>query len=108
MLIALLGVFTKGLASALQREFARRDGSAVMRPSLRRLWRTFELVYWGVGAVLGVGLVTFSGLVSAKWIQAETISPWTIQVCLMLISLRIVLSFPSSVYQGVFVGMQQQ
>ncbi len=108
MLIALLGVFTKGLGSALQREFARRDGSPDMRPALRRLWRTFEVVYWGIGAVLGVGLVTFSGLLSTQWVQAESISPSTIQLCLLLISLRIALAFPNSVYQGVFVGMQRQ
>lgn len=108
MLVALLGVFTKGLGAALQREFARRDGSPDMRPSLRPLLRTFELVYWGIGIVLGAGLVTFSGLVSTQWIQAESISPGTIQVCLFLISLRIALAFPNSVYQGVFVGMQRQ
>ncbi|MFH1884901.1 MAG: oligosaccharide flippase family protein [Planctomycetota bacterium] len=108
MLVALLGVFTKGLGSALQREFARRDGSPDLHPSLRRLLRTFELVYWGIGIVLGAGLVTFSGLVSTHWIQVKSITPGTIQACLLLISLRIALAFPNSVYQSVFVGMQRQ
>lgn len=108
MLVALLGVFTKGLGAALQREFARRDMLPEGRRSLRRLLRTFELVYWAIGTILGLGLIAFSGFVAIEWVRLDTIPPTTVRVCLLLISLRIALAFPNAVYQATFVGTQRQ
>ncbi|RPI72540.1 MAG: hypothetical protein EHM45_22080, partial [Desulfobacteraceae bacterium] len=49
MLITVLGIFTKGLGSALQREIATRSGIPEQRQGLRRLVHTFEVVYWIIG-----------------------------------------------------------
>lgn len=107
-LTVLLGIFTKGLGSALQREFARRDGDSSLRATMPNLLKTFEVVYWTIGSLLGAGLIIFSGFISIRWLRAETIAPATVRTCLLLISLTIALSFPNSVYQAIFVGTQKQ
>ncbi len=108
MLITLLGIFSKGLRSAFLREVAKRDSSVEGRQSLWRLVRTFELSYWVIGIVVGIALAAFSGIISTDWIQVENILPITVRLCLILISLRIALSFPRGIYQSVFMGTQRQ
>lgn len=108
MLVTLLGIFTKGLGSALQREFSRRNGSPGFRSTMQRLLRTFEVTYWVIGFGLGAGLVLFSGFVSTNWLNLDSISTETVRICLVLISVSIAVTFPNSVYQAVFVGTQRQ
>ncbi len=108
MLLILLNIFTKGLGSALQREFARRDGLLELRPTTPGLLRTFEITYWIIGFVLGLVLILFSGLLSTDWLKTETITPETLRICLLLISVSIAVTFPNSVYQAVFIGAQRQ
>lgn len=108
MLITVLGIFTKGLGSALQREIAVRSGSADGRKSLRRLVNTFERVYWSFGAFLSIILLLLAGPIARRWLQAKTISQSSLLLCVIAISFTLVLAFPSSIYGAVFVGTQKQ
>jgi O-antigen/teichoic acid export membrane protein len=107
-LTMLLQIFTKGLGQALKREFARRDVYAEDQRTLRRLVRTFELIYGGIGLLLGVVLLGFSGFISTDWLHVTTISEADVRLCLMLIAIQIATTFPNSVYSGVLVGTQRQ
>lgn len=107
-LIALLGVFTKGIGAALQREVARRNDHDIERQTLRRFIRTFEIIYWSIGGLLAMLLVALSNTIAHKWLNIETISFQTVSICLISISLTIALAFPNSIYQTVFIGLQRQ
>src|SRR5690242_14901082 len=63
LLSTLLGVFTRGLGTALQREMARRDADA-SGATLAPLLRLTEGLYWGIGALLAAGLLVASGFVT--------------------------------------------
>lgn len=108
MVVSLLGVFSKGLGSALQREFGRRSGSPEGRQSLPTLLRSFEVVYW----ILGVLLAGAFGLLAlgwgSHWIRVDTIPAGTVSACFALLALRVALAFPHSVYQAVFIGTERQ
>lgn len=108
ILVSLLGILTNGLGVAFQREIARRDSSRESRRTLRQLVRTFELTYWAIGVVLALCLVALSGKISTDWVKVESIPMETIRLCTILVSLRIALTFPNSIYQSVFLGTQQQ
>ncbi len=108
MLVTLLGVFSDGMGSALKREFARRDSREETRASLRQLLGTFELLYWGIGLVVGMALALFSGWVNMNIVNIQTISSEVVRVCLLVISFSIALRFPLSIYHAVFNGMQEQ
>ena len=108
MVVSVLGVFSKGLGSALQREFGRRSATDEGQPSLRSLLRSFEVVYWIAGVLLAAALGTLALTLGSRWIRADGIAPQTIVVCLVLLAFRVALAFPHSVYQSVFIGTERQ
>src|SRR5689334_22317182 len=55
---AVLALLDAGLATTLNREFARLSSTDDSAPAMRRLLRTFETIYWGVAVGAGV-LVMF-------------------------------------------------
>ena len=108
MVVSVLGVFSKGLGSALQREFGRRSGTPEGRHSLPTLLRSFEIVYWILGVALAAGFAVLALTVGSRWIRPETIPQQTVMICLALLALRVALAFPHSVYQSVFIGTERQ
>jgi O-antigen/teichoic acid export membrane protein len=108
MVVSVLGVFSKGLGSALQREFGRRSATAEGRRSLPTLLRSFEIVYWVLGLILAAAFAAFAATTGSQWIRTETISQQTVAACLALLALRVALAFPHSVYQSVFIGTERQ
>jgi O-antigen/teichoic acid export membrane protein len=108
MVVSVLGVFSKGLGSALQREFGRRSATPEGRQSLAKLLRSFEVVYWVLAAVLAAAFAALALTVGAHWIRADTIPQQTVVSCLGLLALRVALAFPHSIYQSVFIGTERQ
>jgi O-antigen/teichoic acid export membrane protein len=107
-LIILLHVFSQGITHALQREYARRDVSDEGRPTMRRLTRTFERIYMGIGLMLGLILALNAGHLSRAWVRMEHLDPRTVEWTILWLSLRIGMAFPQGVYQSVFIGTQRQ
>jgi len=108
MLVALLGAFSKGLGAALQREFARFDQIQSDYLSHRRLLYTFERIYFALSLFLSIGLISISTLISGHWLKTESIPSSVLNICLIIISVRISISLPASVYQSAFMGTQKQ
>ena len=108
MVVSVLGVFSKGLGSALQREFGRRSATPDGRQSLPTLLRSFEIVYWVLGAVLAIGFGALALTVGPSWIRTESIPRQTVVSCLALLAVRVALAFPHSIYQSVFIGTERQ
>lgn len=106
-LTIMLSVFTKGLSVSIQREFAIRIGKDHMRPSIRRFHFTMEIFYYIIGIALGIILLSTSGLIASRWLKLETIPFEVIRWCVMIISLRIALVFPCSVYTSALYGLQR-
>jgi O-antigen/teichoic acid export membrane protein len=67
-----------------------------------------EVVYWTLGAALAVVLGWVALTSGPRWVQTETIPTATIALCLVLLSVRVAMSFPHSVYQSVFIGTERQ
>jgi O-antigen/teichoic acid export membrane protein len=105
--VSLLGVFSRGLGTALQREFGRRNGTPAA-PTLRRLLHSVEVLYWALGGALALGLGALAVTVGPHWIHTRVFSPETIRICLLLLAVRVALAFPHSVYQSAFLGLQRQ
>jgi O-antigen/teichoic acid export membrane protein len=105
--VSLLGVFSRGLGTATQREFGRRSGTPAAA-TLRRLLRSLEVLYWAIGGALTVALSALALTVGPRWIQAQAFPPQTVRICLVLLAVRVSLAFPHSVYQSAFLGLQRQ
>jgi len=106
-LTIMLSVFTKGLSVSIQREFAIRIGADQMRPSIRRFHFTMEIFYHIIGIALGIILLSTAGLIASRWLKLETIPFEVTRWCVMIISLRIALVFPCSVYTSALYGLQR-
>lgn len=106
VVLALLGVFTKGIGTALQKEVAVRHAADGGR--LGTLVRSHEVVYAAVGLAIAAALVVLAFFLALRWVVTTTLSAAEIQVCLILIAVRVALALPQSVYQAALFGMERQ
>lgn len=105
--VSLLAILSRGLGGGLQREVARRIGSADAG-SLRRLLRSMELAYWAVGLGIFAVLAALALLAGPSVIEARTLPASSLRLLLVLLALRVSVTFPHSVYQAVFIGTERQ
>lgn len=106
-LVTVLGIFTKSIASSLQREVAIRS----QRPSgddLARLILTFETAYFALGISLAVLVAVALPLFGEDWIQSQYLPDNTIDRCTIVVALRLAVAFPASVYHAIFIGTERQ
>jgi len=105
---AALNVFTKGINWALQREVAQRSHGGAQYPNIPNLLRTYEVAFWVLGIILGACIAIFSGFFAENLLQTETLSSSVVAACILLISIRIAVVFPVSIYSGLLVGFERQ
>jgi O-antigen/teichoic acid export membrane protein len=105
---AALNFFTKGINWAFQREVAQRSVAGAQLVNIPNLLRTFELTYWVFGFILGACIAIFSDFIAINFLQSNALSSSDISSCILLISVRIAISFPVSVYGGLMIGFDRQ
>jgi O-antigen/teichoic acid export membrane protein len=105
---ALSSLLDMGLSTTMNREMARASADPEYGNQARRLVRTLELVYWGVGVVLGVFLVLSVSWLANHWVSAVHLAQPTVRTALLLISAAVVLQWPFSFYSGGLMGLQRQ
>jgi O-antigen/teichoic acid export membrane protein len=107
-LVALLSVLDMGLSATLSRELARLSSTSAAGQESRDLLRTFEIIYWGVGTIIGLGLVILAPIIARYWIDAQQISVKTTEGALMAMGLVVAFQWPASLYGGGLLGLQRQ
>ena len=107
-LTALLSVFDMGLSTTLNRELARLSTNNGLAQEARDLVRTFELIYWGTGILLGGGIALLAPLIARDWLSAQGMGVQTVEQAILLIGLVVALQWPNSLYSGGLMGLQRQ
>lgn len=105
---AALNVFTKGINWAFQREVAQRSRGEPQHSNIPNLLRTYEVAFWILGFILGLCIAIFSDFIATNLLQTETLPSSVIASCILLISIRIAVVFPASIYSGLLVGFEKQ
>ena len=105
---ALLSILDLGISTTLNREIARLSALANAARDMRNLVRTLELIYWGVGAGLGVALVALAPFLAHHWLRGEYLSPDALQRAVVLMGIAVGFQWPSSFYSGGLQGLQRQ
>ena len=105
---ALLSILDLGISTTLNREIARLSALADAARDMRNLVRTLELIYWGVGAGLGVALVALAPFLAHHWLRGEYLSPDALQRAVVLMGIAVGFQWPSSFYSGGLQGLQRQ
>ena len=107
-LLMLFGLLDMGLSGTLNREMARlsvQDGKA---REMRDLVRTLEIPYWAVGLLISVIIIVLSPFIAYHWVNAENLSPKTVQTAIILMGLAVAFQWPLGFYSGGLMGLQRQ
>jgi O-antigen/teichoic acid export membrane protein len=104
---AVLLVMDFGLSLTLTRELALRDGIAEKAQESRNLLRTLEIIYWGIALSVGLLWVLCVPFLTG-WVNPNQLSIETVRTCFLIMSLMMVLQFPTYFYQSGLFGLQKQ
>ena len=106
--IKLMGVEVYGLNATLNRELSRLSMAENSAQESRNLVRTFEVVYWGVGILIGIAVIILAPLLAKYWINSTSFSSETIEHALLIMGILLASQWPGSIYSGGLMGLQRQ
>lgn len=105
---AIFVVLDLGLSTTLNRELAllsARDASA--RQS-RDFVRTLEIIYWGIGILIALCVISCSGLIARHWVKAQGLSIDSVTQTIRIMGIAMALQWPCELYGAGLKGMQKQ
>jgi len=105
---ALLSLLDMGLSATLSRELSRLSTVDDSAQEGRNLVRTFEVVYWGTGVVIGIAVVLLAPLIARHWINSGEVGRETVEYALMIMGMSIAFQWPGGIYSGGLMGLQRQ
>ena len=105
---ALLSLLDMGLSATLSRELPRLSTVDESAQEARNLVRTFEVVYWGTGVVIGIAVVLLAPLIARYWIHSGAVGRETVEYALMIMGMSIAFQWPGGLYSGGLMGLQRQ
>ncbi|MES1217894.1 MAG: oligosaccharide flippase family protein, partial [Bacteroidota bacterium] len=97
-----------GIGMAINREMARHYHNTDMAGYLRNLSHTLQVVYWGIGLIIGIVLLLGSPYLSTHWFKETTTSRETMMAAFVILSLTITFRWPYGLYSSGLRGMQHQ
>jgi len=107
-LSALLSLLDMGLSATLSRELSRLSAIENSEQESRNLVRTFEVVYWGIGMLIGIAVVFMAPPIAKYWINSNNISSETVEQALIIMGVSIAFQWPGAIYSGGLMGLQRQ
>jgi O-antigen/teichoic acid export membrane protein len=107
-LLAIFGLLDMGLGASMTREMARLSVHEEKAQDMRDLVRTLEIPYWVVGLLVSVIVILLSPLIAYRWVNAENLSPKSVETAITIMGLAIAFEWPISLYSGGLLGLQRQ
>ncbi|MDR3415436.1 MAG: oligosaccharide flippase family protein [Nevskia sp.] len=114
----LIGVFTLlqswlalldlGLTPTISREMARFQAGAHTPQSIRDLMCSVERVYFGLAAVVALGLFFAAPWLATDWVRAEKLSTATVANALAVTGGAIAVRWVAGLYRSALTGLQRQ
>lgn len=107
-LYGILSLLDLGLGATLNRELARLSVEPDSGQGMRDLLRTLEIVYCLVGIVAGATVSALAPVIAAYWVQAQQLSPQSVERAFFTMGLAIACQWPLALYAGGLMGLQRQ
>ena len=107
-LTALLALLDMGLSATLNRELSRLSVEEDSAQESRNLVRTFEIIYWGIGILMGVIVVALAPIIAKYWISSVKVSNEIIEQALLIMGMLLAFQWPGTIYTGGLRGLQRQ
>jgi len=106
--IAILGILDMGISTTVTREIAWRSAREEECGTIPTLFRSLEVLYWGIILVIGVLLLSAAWIFGADWFQTKGVSPEVVRDALILMAVSLIFQVPSGLYTGGLIGLQRQ
>ena len=107
-LMGSLAILDLGLSGTLTREMARSKALNASSESICNLVYSLEIIYWGVGLLIGTSVFFLAPAIATSWVKAEHLSVAQITNSVMLMGGIIAFQWPQSIYTGGLMGLQKQ
>lgn len=104
---SVLALLDFGLAGTAKREvaIARAAGN---RGQLADTVRTFEIIYWTIALIIGLGFAGLSHWLANSWEPQQALPPADIQMAILLGGLAFAARWPVALYTGILQGLERQ
>ena len=106
-LSALLSLLDMGLSATLSRELSRLSAAENSAQESRNLVRTFEIIYWGIGVLIGIAVVSMAAPITKYWINSSSVSNETVEQALIIMGVSVAFQWPGAIYSGGLIGLQR-
>jgi O-antigen/teichoic acid export membrane protein len=101
-------VLDLGLTTTINRELARLSTRADGASASRDLVRSLEVVYWGIGAIIGIVVALLVPLIARRWVSTAILTPRDVETTLWLVAVLMTCQWPFSFYAGGLTGLNRQ
>jgi O-antigen/teichoic acid export membrane protein len=101
------GVLDLGLSTTINREIAIRAADGTPASDARDMLRTVEVIYWAIGVLIGVAIVSLAPVIATMWLHPVTLSTKTVERTICLMGLTAALQWPFTIYEGALHGLQR-
>ncbi len=105
---AICSLFDAGISASLGRELARVGVSDTAGKQTADLVRTAEVIYAGIGGVLGGAIVLAAPWIVTRWLNLRELNPDDATRAVRLMGLYFVLQWPTGLYLAALAGLQRQ
>ena len=105
---AFLAFLDLGIGMAINREMSRYYHDPAKADYLRRLSHSLQVVYWGIGLVIGVFLFVVSPFLSSNWFAGNEMPASMLCGAFTILALTMAVRWPYSLYSSGIRGMQHQ
>lgn len=104
---SVLALLDFGLAGTANREVATLR-AAGNRGQIADTVRTFEVIYWTVAVVIGLGFAGLSHWLANSWVPKQSLPPADIQMAIILGGISLAARWPVALYTGILQGLERQ
>ena len=103
---AMFQLLDLGLAQTVNREISRYSAQAKWL-EVRNLLHTLAVIYWIMGVSIAVVVFGLAPSIAGHWIEAEQLSPQTLERAVQLMGVVIACRWPIGLYQGALNGLER-
>lgn len=107
-LIGSMTVLDLGLSVTLNRELARYKSENRPVKDIRDLAFSLERIYWLIGVIICLSIISLSGFIANHWVRVETLPLPLVKKSVMLMGAVIAFQWPISLYSGGLTGLEKQ
>ncbi|UCZ56532.1 polysaccharide biosynthesis protein [Desulfurispirillum indicum] len=108
VLQAWLNLLDIGMTPTLGRQVAHARGQGEGFLELKKLLRSLEIIFFGLGVAVALAIIFGSGWIASGWLQVESLAMGEVAYCIALMGIMVALRWFASLYKSGISGMEAQ